>query len=269
MPTRIIREGILTSEPINSLSERAELFYRRLMSVADDHGRYFANPTLLRAACYPLKVDAVTDKQVAASLAECTSTTPPLIVLYGGDKYLQIANFRQQTRGKSKFPDFAPEKPQVPPNQLLSKCKTDAKPMLIPDGGGGGGEVVCGGGGEDDILADGKPSADVVRCRFAEFWQAYPKKTGRKPTETKWKAKRLDARADELIADVKRRMASDRKWIEGYVPNPLTYLTQERWQDEIQTAGEKQGGGGWLTKTGAYVEGDRRATERIMKEDGL
>jgi hypothetical protein len=54
MPTRIIREGILTSERVDKLSERAELFYRRLMSVADDYGRYFANPANLRVNCYPV-----------------------------------------------------------------------------------------------------------------------------------------------------------------------------------------------------------------------
>ncbi|RME80440.1 MAG: hypothetical protein D6775_16145, partial [Caldilineae bacterium] len=40
--------------------------------------------------------------------------------------------------------------------------------------------------------------------------------------------------ADMLIADVKRRMAHDRKWIEGYIPNPLTYINQNRWEDEIE-----------------------------------
>ena len=43
MPSRIIRDGILTSERINALTERAELFYRRLMSVVDDYGRFPAN----------------------------------------------------------------------------------------------------------------------------------------------------------------------------------------------------------------------------------
>ncbi len=39
MPNRIIREGILTSEAVNSLSWEAEVFFRRLLSVVDDFGR--------------------------------------------------------------------------------------------------------------------------------------------------------------------------------------------------------------------------------------
>lgn len=82
---------------------------------------------------------------------------------------------------------------------------------------------------------DQKLSADAVG--FDDFWNAYPNKTGKKPAQAKWDAKCLDDIADKLIADVKERIASDRKWREGYIPNPATYLTQERWNDEIQTAG--------------------------------
>lgn len=35
MPSRILREGILTSERVNALAPLEELFYRRLMSVVD------------------------------------------------------------------------------------------------------------------------------------------------------------------------------------------------------------------------------------------
>lgn len=81
--------------------------------------------------------------------------------------------------------------------------------------------------------ADAGPLPD----RFAEFWQAYPDKTGRKPCAEKWKAKRLNAEADRIIADVRARAANDRKWLDGFIPNPLTYLNQERWNDPIQPRG--------------------------------
>ena len=75
---------------------------------------------------------------------------------------------------------------------------------------------------------------------FEDFWSAYPQKIGKKPAKAKWEAKRLDSMAAEIVADVRARSASDRKWREGYVPNPATYLTQERWNDEIQTGGKSQ-----------------------------
>lgn len=74
------------------------------------------------------------------------------------------------------------------------------------------------------------------RCasRFDEFWLAYPKRVGRKPSLEKWKAKKLDEVAETIIADVRNRQANDGRWLEGFIPDPRTYLVQERWNDELQ-----------------------------------
>lgn len=71
--------------------------------------------------------------------------------------------------------------------------------------------------------------------RFDEFWQAYPSKRDKKKARDKWKSKRLDAKADEIISDVKTRISKDRQWREGYIPLPTTYLNGERWEDELDS----------------------------------
>ena len=101
----------------------------------------------------------------------------------------------------------------------------------------------------NNIVADSCESADVseneitptakTTSRFDEFWAAYPTKVGKKPAHDTWKRKRLDDMADALIADVQLRAGSDRKWLGGYIPNPQTYLNQERWNDEIDRKPEK------------------------------
>lgn len=121
MPSRIIREGIITSVSVNALSERGELFYRRLMSVADDHGRYYAHPSLLRAACFPLKLDAYNDRDLSKMLDECVDVG--LVRLFNGKKCLEVLNFRQQARSDTKFPE-------VEQNELLSKCSSNDKQLL-------------------------------------------------------------------------------------------------------------------------------------------
>ena len=72
--------------------------------------------------------------------------------------------------------------------------------------------------------------------RFDEFWNAWPSgyRIGRKPCQAKWRRLRLDPLADSIIADVQRRQREDRGWLNGYIPNPLTYLTQARWNDDIR-----------------------------------
>lgn len=123
MPNRIVREGILSSERINALSPNAELFYRRLMSVVDDFGRFTANPTLLRASCYPLKLDSVKEDSISKHLAECVGAR--LIVLYTvADKaYLEMQDFRQQVRAKdSKYP--------APDSHMRSRCVADEQQVI-------------------------------------------------------------------------------------------------------------------------------------------
>jgi hypothetical protein len=112
MPNRILRDGILTSDAVDSLSNPAEVFYRRLMSIVDDYGRYFAKPSLLRAACYPLRLDKphhahVDDTDVVRFLAELCNTKPAALALVyevGGKQYLELQNFKQQVRTNAKFP---------------------------------------------------------------------------------------------------------------------------------------------------------------------
>lgn len=96
----------MTSERVASLSWPAEVFYRRLMSVVDDYGRYFAKPMALRAACYPMQLDRVKDAEIEKWLIE--SRDARLIKLYDSDgqTFLELLDFRQQVRAKkSKFPE--------------------------------------------------------------------------------------------------------------------------------------------------------------------
>lgn len=105
MPTRLLREGILTSDRVNALKPVAEVFYRRLMSVVDDWGRFSADPRILRVHCFPLKIDEVREADIARSLAEVQGAG--LIALYAvdGKPYLELLDFRQKFRAKkSKYP---------------------------------------------------------------------------------------------------------------------------------------------------------------------
>lgn len=78
-----------------------------------------------------------------------------------------------------------------------------------------------------------KNTAQPAATRFPEFWEAYPKKKGKKLAAARWKSGKFDRIADVLIADVKKRDEEDDGWLRGYVPDASTYLNQERWEDEL------------------------------------
>lgn len=142
MPTRIVREGINSSERVNALTERAELFYRKLMNVLDDHGRFFSNPVSILGACYPLR-PTVTIEDVNRWLSECEACH--LLMFYRDRKYIQVFDFRQQIRRASKFPELTE-------NESLIKSKAESKQNLSL--GGGVVEGVGVGGGEPERAPD-------------------------------------------------------------------------------------------------------------------
>lgn len=140
MPTRLIRAGLLTSPAFNALTIHAREFYRNLLSVVDDWGRYDGHPEVLRPAVVPLllheySIDKV--KQVLNELCEAKRDTgQALVVIHNGDAVvLEVTNFQQQMRSKSRWPirkdEFDGWKPPVPTRQHSERVPVDTRP---PDG---------------------------------------------------------------------------------------------------------------------------------------
>lgn len=125
MPNRILRDGILTSPKVAKLGWAEEVLYRRLMSLVDDYGRFFADPGLLRGYAYPRQLNKVSDSDIGKWLDSCAATG--LVRVYSakdGERYLEIVNFGQQIRAtKSKFP--APTSIAIECNQLLANDPLD------------------------------------------------------------------------------------------------------------------------------------------------
>jgi hypothetical protein len=109
----------LNSDAVNALSHSAEVFYRRLMSVADDFGRFDGRVNVIRASLYVLQFDRVTESDIKTWIKECEDQR--LIVMYVVDNkpFIEIQKFNQQKRAKhSKWPD---------PPQMRSTCAADAQ----------------------------------------------------------------------------------------------------------------------------------------------
>ena len=69
--------------------------------------------------------------------------------------------------------------------------------------------------------------------RFQEFWNLYPVKKARKACETKWQQRNLDEKSDLIIEKLFEQVNDDDSWKRGYAPHPLTYINQDRWEDDI------------------------------------
>jgi hypothetical protein len=105
VPDRIVRVGILTSDAVNRLTLGAEVFYRRLMNVVDDHGRYDGRTEILRAVLYPLRLERVSGPDIGKWIRETEEAALVRQYLVEGKPFLEIVKFGQKIRSRSKWPD--------------------------------------------------------------------------------------------------------------------------------------------------------------------
>ena len=123
MPNRVLRDWT-DSEKVDTLSFQAEALFTRLIMKADDFGCFHANPKLLRAYCFPLRIDQIKEADICLWLAECESAGLLFIYSSNNKQYLRINNFGQRLRiMRHKFPE--PTETQLPEvvkgdTQLLS-----------------------------------------------------------------------------------------------------------------------------------------------------
>lgn len=67
---------------------------------------------------------------------------------------------------------------------------------------------------------------------FNEFWNIYPKKVGKTDAQKKWVSKKPNI--DFVLQALRWQMPSE-QWNKengAFIPNPSTYINQERWNDE-------------------------------------
>lgn len=84
-----------------------------------------------------------------------------------------------------------------------------------------------------------KPKRTKYEGLFIDFWEAYPKKSGKAAAYKAFQRIGVD---DELLAEIFEAIEwqkKSRKWKEGYIPNPATYLNREEWLDEPEEEEER------------------------------
>lgn len=76
---------------------------------------------------------------------------------------------------------------------------------------------------------------------FNQFWNAYPKKVNKKGCFTSFKRIKNLKNELPLILDAVERFKNSKQWQKDngqFIPNPQTFINQERWKDEQQETRE-------------------------------
>ena len=111
MPIRLLRPTLRQSQRWNKLPWFEQSLFIRLITLADDYGRYEAHPMLIRNEAFPYGdpdgKDVPVEKVDSALRTLCGQNDGSgLIQLYevGGTRYLQINRWKERARSESKYP---------------------------------------------------------------------------------------------------------------------------------------------------------------------
>ena len=236
MPNRILREAILSSEKMAALNWQEEVFYRRLMSIVDDYGRYEANPQLLRARCYPLQTDAVRAVDITRWMAACQKSGLILCYEVSGKRYLELTNFQQQQRSASKYPPC--ESPEIICNQMLSNEHLGVSVFGVVS----------------EVVKSAPPDL------FDSFWKAYPKKKAKDDAKKAFDKRKPDKALLDLMLSAIAMQSKSEDWLKDggkFIPYPATWLNDGRWQDEETAISKPKPGPDPMQAV--FAERDRKA----------
>lgn len=94
---------------------------------------------------------------------------------------------------------------------------------------------------------------------FNEFWTAYPKKVGKQVALRSFDKLNVNREMlDKMLEAIKKQKGSNQWQDSQYIPNPSTWLNQERWNDELPKAKTKA--------YGNYMQREPVANDRFGME---
>lgn len=77
---------------------------------------------------------------------------------------------------------------------------------------------------------------------FERFWKAYPKKVGKGAALKAFEKAKVNADLIVVIENAIEQQKKTDQWKKDggqYIPNPATWLNQQRWEDEVTVQSDK------------------------------
>jgi len=228
MPNRIIKESICTSNEIDALKPEEEILFYRIIVNCDDFGRMDARLPILRAKCFPLRIDSVKDKDIRAWMDSLIKQG--LIFTYEADgkMYLQMTTWEKHQqirakRSKHPSPDDGMITSEIIGNQVIANVPENPIQSNL----------------ESESNPNPTSTQSTLKDRFETFWTAYPKKRSKGAAEKAWaKIKPNEQLTGEILSALERAKTSADWQKDGgqYIPYPATWLNAKGWEDDYTPA---------------------------------
>lgn len=241
MPRRFIAESCRSSPTLVKLTAESERLLWRLLTVADDFGRFEACGEVVKAACFQRNGDTIKTADVRKCVQMLADVN--ILKLYEKDErqygqFVAWEKFQGKPRAQhSKYPDpvdcvqMRADATQARADVLVSVSeKSSSSSSSYRDNP------------KKDSLSPLKVEGKVVVVtKFDEFWTLYPKcvhKVGKGLTRKAWEKIQPDDIFAQAIIDSLQKHLTCEQWTKDdgqFIPMPATWLNQGRWEDDPKT----------------------------------
>lgn len=221
MRARNIKPGFFKNSKLGRLSPHHRLLFEGLWCLADGLGRLKDDPDTIKIEVLPYDdVDADT------LLNDLATSSEKFITRYevDGVAVIQVNNFEKhqnphpnERKKGSEFPDVSCNVTTSHLNKLPVMMNHESLIM-----------------NHDSNTPQPPKGGDTA---FEKFWASYPLKVGKAAAKRLWDRKKLGDQLLGILSGIEKYRNS-KQWREGFIPNPMTFLNQERWNDEIPTDGQ-------------------------------
>jgi hypothetical protein len=228
-PNRIISESCRSSKTLDQLSAEAERMFWRLTTVADDFGRFMADPALMATACFPLKVGTQgIVKDVGAWYEELEIVRLVQTYRIGERLYGFFVTWDDHQSRRAKYSKY-PDPSQGVMTEIASPARRCEQVQAdVSEESRKRGARKRGARSRDD-----RKAMEV----FDLFWKLYPRKVNKEAARKAWLKLKPDEDVFEAIVLALGWQTSSRDWTRDggqYIPYPASYLNGRRWEDEQQ-----------------------------------
>lgn len=217
---RNIKPSLFKNELLGVADPLLTILFESLWCLADKAGRLEDRPLRIKAETFPYREGL----DINGYLTELQRLEFIDRYVVDGVSIIQVINFK-----KHQNPHKTEKESELPEKQINSdSCAITVKDTL--NNGTSRADSLIPDSLNTDSLNPTKPSrTSSLDNGFQEFWNAYPKKTGKDKAEAAWLKKKPDI--DKALFTLSWLKETD-QWLKGIIPNPATWINEGRWQDE-------------------------------------
>ena len=234
---RSIKPDAFTSDSLSRVDYFTRWLFAGLWTYLDDEGYGRDDVRLIKAAIFPLDVDA-TPKKVGAAVSRLVTEGCLCRFSVGGRPFLHAPNW--------------------PEHQKVNR-PTPSKFPVCPDHG----PATHGGLSEDSVRTHGRKGKEqgtgnreakhdvsdgALTESFDEFWTLYPKKTAKEAARKAWRAACKRASPEVITTGLRAQLPAMEKLVKpdgDYRKNPATWLNGGCWDDQVTAPANSARGEWW------------------------